>query len=109
MMPGRRAVLAGVTASLAAGGLRAAEPLPAVRLGVLQFGTVQWVSDTWVQGASTVAAMHKVSADLWYFITVDYALGQALEGDATTALVAAGGKVLGRSRLPLGTTDFGSP
>jgi branched-chain amino acid transport system substrate-binding protein len=70
--------------------------------------TVQWVSDTWVQGAGTVAAMHKTGADTWYFITVDYALGQALEGDATTALVAAGGKALGSSRLPLGTTDFGS-
>jgi branched-chain amino acid transport system substrate-binding protein len=70
--------------------------------------TVQWVSDTWAQGASTVAAMHKLGADAWYFITVDYALGQALEGDATTALVASGGKALGHSRLPLGTTDFGS-
>jgi branched-chain amino acid transport system substrate-binding protein len=71
--------------------------------------TVQWVSDTWVQGASTVAAMLKAGADTWYFITVDYALGQALEGDATTALNAAGGKALGSSRLPLGTADFGSP
>jgi branched-chain amino acid transport system substrate-binding protein len=70
--------------------------------------TVQWVSDTWVQGASTVAAMHKLGGDSWYFITVDYALGQALEGDATTALAAIGGKALGSTRLPLGTTDFGS-
>ena len=70
--------------------------------------TVQWVSDTWAQGASTVAAMHKAGGDSWYFITVDYALGQALEGDATTALVAAGGKALGSTRLPLGTTDFAS-
>ena len=70
--------------------------------------TVQWVSDTWAQGASTVAAMHKVGGDSWYFITVDYALGQALEGDATTALTASGGKALGSTRLPLGTTDFGS-
>lgn len=70
--------------------------------------TVQWVSDTWAQGASTVAAMNKAGANTWYFITVDYALGQALEGDATTALDASGGKVLGSSRLPLGTTDFGS-
>jgi branched-chain amino acid transport system substrate-binding protein len=70
--------------------------------------TVQWVSDTWAQGASTVAAMHKTGADSWYFITVDYALGQALEGDATTALTATGGKALGSTRLPLGTTDFGS-
>jgi branched-chain amino acid transport system substrate-binding protein len=70
--------------------------------------TVQWVSDTWAQGASTVAAMHKAGADTWYFITVDYALGQALEADATTALNAAGGKSLGSTRLPLATTDFGS-
>jgi branched-chain amino acid transport system substrate-binding protein len=70
--------------------------------------TVQWVSDTWAQGASTVAAMHKTGADTWYFITVDYALGQALEADATTALNAAGGKSLGSTRLPLATTDFGS-
>ena len=70
--------------------------------------TVQWVSDTWAQGASTVAAMHKAGGDTWYFITVDYALGQALEGDATTALLASGGKPLGSTRLPLGTTDFGS-
>ena len=71
--------------------------------------TVQWVSDTWAQGSSTVAAMHKTSGDTWYFITVDYALGQELEGDATTALIATGGKVLGSSRLPLGTSDLGSP
>lgn len=70
--------------------------------------TVQWVSDTWAQGASTVAAMHKAGADTWYFVAVDYALGHALEADATTALLAAGGKVLGSTRLPLGTTDFGS-
>jgi len=70
--------------------------------------TVQWVSDTWAQGATTAAAMHKAGADTWYFITVDYALGQALEADATTNLTALGGKSLGGTRLPLGTTDFGS-
>jgi branched-chain amino acid transport system substrate-binding protein len=68
--------------------------------------TVQWVSDTWAQGASTVAAMHRAGGNTWYFITVDYALGHALEDDATTALVAAGDKALGSTRLPLGTTDF---
>jgi branched-chain amino acid transport system substrate-binding protein len=72
--------------------------------------TVQWVSDTWAQGASTVSAMRKAGGNNWYFITVDYALGHALESDATAALLAEpGGKVLGSSRLPLGTTDFGSP
>ena len=47
-LPGRRSVLAGLGAGmgtfLAAPALRAA-PLPEVRLGILQFGTVQWVAE----------------------------------------------------------------
>jgi branched-chain amino acid transport system substrate-binding protein len=31
----------------------------------------------------------------WYFVTVDYALGHALERDATVALKAVGGTVKG--------------
>ncbi len=71
--------------------------------------TVQWVSDTWAQGASTVHAMGAANQGDWYFITVDYALGQALERDATAALTAAGGKVLGTTRHPLNASDFASP
>jgi branched-chain amino acid transport system substrate-binding protein len=71
--------------------------------------TVQWVSDTWAQGASTVHAMMQRGLSSWYFITVDYALGHALERDASDALTRAGGHVLGESRHPLGTTDFSSP
>ena len=70
--------------------------------------TVQWVSDTWAQGKSTVAGLTPAGLNNWYFLTVDYALGHALEGDATAALKAAGGTVAGASRDPLGTTDFGS-
>lgn len=47
--------------------------------------------------------------DTWFFLTVDYALGLALERDATAALTAGGGRVLGTVRSPLGTTDFSSP
>ena len=71
--------------------------------------TVQWVTDTWAQGASTVSGMAAQGLDRWYFLTVNYALGQALERDATAALQAAGGKVTGASRDPLGTTDFAGP
>jgi branched-chain amino acid transport system substrate-binding protein len=70
--------------------------------------TVQWVSDTWAQGSATAHALAARDKKQWYFLTVDYALGQALEGDATKALVAAGGKVLGSTRLPLNTADFSS-
>ena len=71
--------------------------------------TIQWVSDTWAQGRSTVLGLAPQGLDRWYFITVNYALGLSLEADATAALVAAHGTVKGSTRLPLGTTDFGSP
>jgi len=71
--------------------------------------TVQWVSDTWAQGKSTVSGMVAQGLKSWYFFTVDYALGHALENDATVALKAAGGKVAGATRSPLGTSDFAAP
>ena len=46
--------------------------------------------------------------DTWFFITVDYSLGHSLEADATSAVVASGGKVLGSARHPLNTADFSS-
>ena len=71
--------------------------------------TVQWMMDTWAQGHSTAAALARMKRDRWFFLTVDYALGQALERDASEALRANGGTVLGAVRSPLGTTDFSSP
>jgi branched-chain amino acid transport system substrate-binding protein len=46
--------------------------------------------------------------DTWFFITVDYTLGHSLEADATSAVVASGGKVFGSARHPLNTADFSS-
>ena len=71
--------------------------------------TVQWVSDTWAQGSATAHALAALGQNKWYFLTVDYALGHALERDATTALEAAGGKVIGSTRHPLNVADFSSP
>ena len=74
-----------------------------------QSTTVQWTSDTWAQGRSTALGLAPQGLNKWYFLTVNYALGLSLEGDATEALTALGGSVRGSSRNPLGTTDFGSP
>ena len=71
--------------------------------------TVQWVSDTWAQGKAMAAGLAPEGLNDWYFLTVNYALGQSLEADATSALTALGGKVAGSSRDPLGTTDFAGP
>lgn len=71
--------------------------------------TVQWVSDTWVQGRSMAEGLVPHGGARWYFLTVNYALGLALESDAKEAVQALGGTVLGESRQPLGTTDFATP
>ena len=71
--------------------------------------TVQWVSDTWAQGSTTARALVARGLKSWYFLTVDYALGQALERDATQVLTASGGTVVGSTRHPLNATDLSSP
>lgn len=70
--------------------------------------TVQWVNDTWAAGNATAAAMMRRGGDSWYFLTVNYALGQGIETEATSYLQKHGGTVLGASRHPLGTSDFSS-
>ena len=70
--------------------------------------TVQWTMDTYALGNTAARAMMKQGGDSWFFISFDYALGAALERDATASLTALGGKVLGSVKHPLGTSDFSS-
>jgi branched-chain amino acid transport system substrate-binding protein len=64
--------------------------------------------DTYALAHGTGSALTKAGGDSWYFITADYAFGYALERDTMDAVKAAGGKVLGSVRAPLGTADFSS-
>ena len=68
----------------------------------------QWAFDTHALAVSTGGALVKTGADTWYFITVDYAFGHALEKDASDVITASGGKVLGHVLYPLNTPDFSS-
>ena len=70
--------------------------------------TVQWTMDTYAMGNTMARAMVAQSADTWYYISFDYALGAALERDSAAVLTSLGGKVLGSVKHPLGTTDFSS-
>ena len=70
--------------------------------------TVQWNLDTWALGNATGTAVAKAGGKDWYFISFEYALGQALERDATAAIAKVGGKVVGSVKHPLGTSDFSS-
>jgi branched-chain amino acid transport system substrate-binding protein len=70
--------------------------------------TIQWVNDAWATGNTTAAAMMQRGGNEWYFLTVNYALGQGIEAEATGYIEKHGGKVLGSSKHPLGTSDFAS-
>ena len=70
--------------------------------------TVQWTLDTWALGSAIGRTITKLGGASWYFISFDYALGKALQRDATEAIVKAGGSVIGSVSHPLGVTDFGS-
>lgn len=70
--------------------------------------SIHWIYDTYGQGKTIVNALSKQGGDTWFFITVDYAFGLAVEADATSFIKAAGGKVLGSTRHPLNSQDFSS-
>jgi branched-chain amino acid transport system substrate-binding protein len=70
--------------------------------------SVHWVYDTHGQSKTIANAIVKQGGDSWFFITVDYAFGIALEQNASEFVKAAGGKVLGSARHPLNTADFSS-
>jgi branched-chain amino acid transport system substrate-binding protein len=70
--------------------------------------SIHFIYDTYGQTKTIVNALAKQGDDSWFFLTVDYAFGLAIEHDATQFIKAAGGKVLGSVRHPLNTADFSS-
>ena len=70
--------------------------------------SIHFIYDTYGQTKTIVNALAKQGDDSWFFLTVDYAFGLAIEQDATQFIKAAGGKVLGSVRHPLNTADFSS-
>jgi branched-chain amino acid transport system substrate-binding protein len=70
--------------------------------------TIQWVNDVWATGNATAAAMMARGGNEWFFVTVNFALGQGIEAEATNYIEKHGGKVLGSAKHPLNTSDFAS-
>jgi len=70
--------------------------------------TVHWVYNTYALATGTGNAVLKQGGDSWFFITVDYAFGQALEKDTANVVKAGGGKVLGSVKHPFNSPDFSS-
>lgn len=69
---------------------------------------ISWNYDSYALTHGIAGALVARGLDSWFFISVDYAFGAALEKSATDAVVAAGGKVLGSVRNPIGAGDFSS-
>jgi len=70
--------------------------------------TVHWVYDTAALANSTGSAVVKAGGKDWFFLTVDYAFGYALQRDVAAVVTKAGGKVVGEVKHPLNTPDFSS-
>lgn len=70
--------------------------------------TIHWTYDTYALGYGTGKTLVEQGGDTWFFLTADYAFGQALERDTTSFVQQGGGKVLGGVRVPLATNDFSS-
>ncbi|MDL5035264.1 ABC transporter substrate-binding protein [Comamonas resistens] len=70
--------------------------------------TVHYVYDTVALAKGTGGAVVDRGGKDWFFLTADYAFGQALESDTTKVIQAKGGKVLGSVKHPLNASDFSS-
>ena len=70
--------------------------------------TVHYAYDTVALARGTGSAIVDAGGKSWFFLTADYAFGQALENDTAAAVKAKGGTVAGAVRHPLNASDFSS-
>jgi branched-chain amino acid transport system substrate-binding protein len=68
--------------------------------------SVQWLTDTYSLSRAAVIPTIADGGKSFFFLTVDYAFGHALQRDATSVLQANGGTLLGDTKHPYGQTDF---
>ena len=69
---------------------------------------IAWTYDSYAISAAPVQAALQAGFKTWYFLTVDFAFGHAIERDATAAILAGGGQVIGTTRHPFNTADLSS-
>ena len=68
----------------------------------------QFACDTYALAKGTGEQLTRHGGESWFFITADYEFGLSLQASTEQFVKAAGGKVLGSVRAPLGTADFSS-
>ena len=67
-----------------------------------------WADDTHAMAAAAGQVLTGKGGTDWFFITVDFSFGAALQTAATEVIQAAGGRVTGTARFPIGNADFSS-
>lgn len=67
-----------------------------------------WADDTHAMAAGSSQVITKAGGNTWFFVTVDFSFGAALQAEATKVIEANGGRVIGTAKFPLGNTDFSS-
>ena len=70
--------------------------------------TVHYAYDTYALGHATGAGVTSAGGKTWFFLSVDNVFGADLEREASIAVQANGGSILGDVRHPLNTADFSS-
>ena len=68
--------------------------------------SAHWTFDTYALPVALAGAIVADGGKDWFFLTIDYAFGHALEGQAARVVQANGGRVLGNALHPQGTSDF---
>lgn len=67
-----------------------------------------WAFDTYSTSKVISSSITKNGGGTWYYIAADYTFGALLENTSAQFVKSLGGKVLGSSRVPLGSQDFSS-
>ena len=67
-----------------------------------------WADDTHALTTGVAKLMTGPTSRTWFFITVDFSFGAALESMTRTAIEANGGKVIGDVKFPIGNSEFSS-
>lgn len=71
------------------------------------YGT-QWAPSTDALSNAVAKGLVDSGGKKWFFITADYVFGKALYADASKAVAAAGGTVVGEVKHPLNSADMAS-
>lgn len=67
-----------------------------------------WMHDTYALAKTLATAGVRSGGTSWFFVTADYSFGHVLERDAARFVESAGGRVVGKVRAPINSTDFSS-